>query len=88
MFRHALKNALLPVITIMGPLLAATLTGALVVESFFAIPGLGKYFIISISNRDYPVVMGVYLVFGALVIVLNAVVDIMYAWVDPRIRLE
>jgi len=88
MFGHALRNAILPVLTILGPLFAATLTGALVVEQIFAIPGLGKYFITSIGNRDYPVVMGVYLLFGLLVIVMNALVDILYAWADPRIRLE
>ncbi len=88
MFRHVLKNALLPVLTVFGPLFAYTLTGTLVVEQIFAIPGLGSYFITSISNRDYPVVMGVYLLYGLLVIVLNALVDILYAWIDPRIRLH
>ncbi len=88
MFRHVLKNALLPVLTVFGPLFAYTLTGTLVVEQIFAIPGLGSYFITSISNRDYPVVMGVYLLYGLLVIVLNALVDILYAWIDPRIRLN
>ncbi|MGA1598107.1 MAG: ABC transporter permease [bacterium] len=86
--RHVLRNALLPVLTILGPLFAYTLTGTLVVEQIFSIPGLGSYFITSISNRDYPVVMGVYLLYGLLVIVLNTLVDILYAWADPRIRLE
>ena len=88
MFQHVLKNALLPVLTILGPLFAVTLTGTLVVEKIFAIPGLGKYFFSSIGNRDYPVVMGVYLLFGMLVIVMNTIVDILYAAIDPRIRLE
>ncbi len=86
--QHALRNALLPVLTIMGPLLAYLLTGTLVVEEIFAIPGLGSYFITSISNRDYPVVMGIYLLYGFLIILMNTLVDILYAWADPRIRLE
>lgn len=88
MFRHALRNALLPVLTVLGPLIAFSLTGTLVVEAIFAIPGLGRYFVTSIGQRDYPVVMGVYLLFGAIIIILNAVVDALYALVDPRIRLE
>ncbi len=88
MFRHVLRNALLPVLTILGPLFAVTLTGTLVVEQIFAIPGLGKYFISSIGNRDYPVVMGVYLLFGFLVIAMNTLVDLLYGWIDPRIRLD
>ncbi|MGA0306694.1 MAG: ABC transporter permease, partial [bacterium] len=86
--QHALRNALLPVLTIMGPILAYLLTGTLVVEEIFAIPGLGSYFITSISNRDYPVVMGIYLLYGFLIILMNTLVDILYAWADPRIRLE
>ena len=87
-FNYALRNALLPVLTLSGPLFAMILTGTLVIETMFAIPGIGKYFILSISNRDYPVVMGVYLMFGALIIIMNTIVDILYAWVDPRIRLR
>lgn len=86
-FKYALRNALLPVLSYSGPLIAAVLTGSLVIETIFAIPGIGRYFVLSITNRDYPVVMGVYLVYGAFIIVMNIVVDILYAWADPRIRL-
>ncbi len=86
-FKYALRNALLPVLSYSGPLIAAVLTGSLVIETIFAIPGIGRYFVISITNRDYPVVMGVYLVYGAFIIVMNIIVDILYAWADPRIRL-
>ncbi len=87
MFQHALRNALLPVITVIGPIFAYTLTGTLVIERIFAIPGLGYYFVVSISNRDYPVVVGVYLLLGFVIILMNTIVDILYAIIDPRIRL-
>jgi ABC-type dipeptide/oligopeptide/nickel transport system permease component len=83
--RHALKNAFIPVATILGPLFAALLTGTFVVESIFAIPGMGKYFITSITNRDYPVVMGTTLLYAVFLVLANLVVDITYAYLDPRI---
>jgi len=86
MIRHALKNAFIPVATILGPMFAAITTGSFVVEQIFAIPGLGKYFIVSITNRDYPVVMGVILLYAVFLVVANLVVDITYAFLDPRIR--
>ena len=87
-FVHALRNALIPVVTLLGPLLAVVVTGTFIVEVFFAVPGLGRYYITSIGTRDYPVIMGTSLLFGALIMVMNMLVDILYSWIDPRIRLE
>ncbi len=86
--RHALRNALIPVVTILGPMFAAVLTGLFVVETVFGIPGLGRYFITSITNRDYPVIMGTILLYAIFLVIANVVVDITYAWLDPRIRYE
>ena len=86
--RHALKNALIPVVTIFGPLFAAIITGSFVTETIFAIPGLGEYFVTSIGNRDYPVIMGTILLYVLLLVFSNLFVDITYAFLDPRIRLE
>jgi oligopeptide transport system permease protein len=88
MVKHALKNAFIPVATILGPMFAAVITGSLIVEQIFAIPGLGRYYITSIGNRDYPVIMGVTLLYAILVILANLLVDITYAWLDPRIRFD
>ena len=88
MIKHALRNALIPVITIIGPLFAALITGSMVVEQIFAIPGLGRYFVDSVSGRDYPVIMGTTLLFAALLVISNLIVDISYSWIDPRIRLD
>lgn len=85
---HVLRNAILPVITYLGPLTAAVLTGSLVVEEIFGIPGLGRFFIRSVNNRDYTMVMGVTVFYSALVVMLNFVVDVTYAWLDPRISFE
>jgi ABC-type dipeptide/oligopeptide/nickel transport system permease component len=84
--RHALKNSLIPVATILGPLFAALLTGTFVAELIFGIPGLGKYFVTSITNRDYPVIMGTILLYAILLVLANLLVDIVYAFLDPRIR--
>ena len=86
-FKHALRNSMIPVITYLGPLTAGIVTGGFVVEQTFQIPGLGKYFISSILNRDYPIIMGTTIVLATLVIVMNLVVDIAYTIVDPRISL-
>jgi ABC-type dipeptide/oligopeptide/nickel transport system permease component len=83
---HALKNALIPVVTVIGPMFAALVTGSLIVEQIFAIPGCGKYFVTSITNRDYPVVLGIMLLYALLIIIANLIVDITYSWIDPRIR--
>ncbi len=85
--KHGLKNALLPVITYAGPMFAGLITGSLVIESLFTIPGIGAEFTNSITNRDYTLVMGLTIFFGALVIVMNLVSDIVAAIVDPRIKL-
>lgn len=85
---HALKNAMIPVITVLGPLFAILITGSLVTETIFAIPGLGRYFVTSVTNRDYPVIMGTVLVFAFFVIVANMIVDVIYALLDPRIRYD
>ena len=83
---HALRNSLLPVLTVMGPLTAALLTGSFVVEYVFAIPGMGRFFITAVTDRDYPLIMGVTLVYTALLVTANFLVDLFYAYVDPRIR--
>lgn len=87
-FGHALKNSLIPVITYFGPMLAYIVTGSLVVERIFAVPGIGRAFVSSITNRDYPMVMGTTIVLAVLIVVMNLVSDIMYKIVDPRINLE
>ena len=87
-FGHALKNSLIPVITYFGPMLAYIITGSLVVEKIFAVPGIGRAFINSITNRDYPLIMGTTIVLAALIVTMNLVTDILYKVVDPRITLE
>ncbi len=86
MVRHALKNAFIPVATILGPMFAALVTGTFIIEQIFAIPGMGKYFITSITNRDYPVVMGAILLYAVFLVFSNLGVDITYAFLDPRIK--
>ena len=86
-FKHALRNSLIPVITYLGPLTAGIITGSFVVETTFSIPGLGKYFISSILNRDYPIIMGTTAVLAALIIFMNLLVDVAYKVVDPRITI-
>lgn len=87
-FKHALRNSVIPVLTYLGPLVAFTLTGGFVVETVFNIPGLGRYFIQSISNRDYPIIMGTTIFLASLVVIMNLIVDILYKFVDPRIDLS
>ena len=84
-FKHALRNALIPVITYLGPLTAGIITGGFVAETVFSIPGLGRYFVQSILNRDYPIIMATTIFLASLVIIMNLVVDILYKVVDPRI---
>ena len=88
LFKHALKNALIPVITYFGPMLAYIVTGSLVVEQIFAVPGIGRQFVSSITNRDYPMIMGTTIILATLIVIMNLVSDIMYKIVDPRINLE
>ncbi len=85
---HAMRNALIPVVTVIGPLAAVLLTGTFVVELIFGIPGLGKFFVTSITNRDYMMIMGTVLLYAFFLVFANLVVDILYAWIDPRIRYE
>ncbi|MGM9618745.1 MAG: ABC transporter permease [Oscillospiraceae bacterium] len=87
-FGHALKNSLIPVITYFGPMLAYIVTGSLVVEQIFAVSGIGRAFVNSITSRDYPLIMGTTIVLAALIVVMNLVSDILYKVVDPRITLE
>ena len=87
-FGHALKNSLIPVITYVGPMLAYIVTGSLVVEKIFAVPGIGRAFVNSITGRDYPLIMGTTIVLSVLIVVMNLVSDILYKVVDPRITLE
>jgi ABC-type dipeptide/oligopeptide/nickel transport system permease component len=85
---HALKNSLIPVVTILGPIFAALVTGTFIIESFFGINGLGKHFVQSVGNRDYTLLLGVTLLYSVFLLVANLMVDISYAWLDPRVRFD
>lgn len=87
-YKHALRNALIPVVTYLGPLVAGILTGSFVIEKIFAIPGLGREFVTSIYNRDYMMIMGITIFYSTLLVVCNLIVDLLYAVIDPRIKLE
>ncbi|MEH7275286.1 ABC transporter permease [Neobacillus vireti] len=87
-FKHALRNALLPVVTVLGSLAASILTGTFVIEKIFAIPGMGKYFVDSINNRDFPVIMGTTVFYSAILILMLFLVDLAYGVLDPRIKLH
>ena len=87
-FKHALRNAILPVVTYMGPLLASLMTGSFIIEKIFTIPGLGHEFVGAITSRDYPLIMGTTIFLATFIIVMNVVVDILYAFIDPRIKLK
>ena len=87
-FGHALKNSLIPVITYVGPMLAYIVTGSLVIEQIFAVPCIGRAFVSSITNRDYPLIMGTTIILASLIVIMNMVSDILYKVVDPRITLE
>ena len=86
--KHALCHSLIPVLTVMGPLIAALLTGSFVVEFVFAIPGMGRFFITAVVDRDYPLIMGVTLIYTALLVSANLLVDLLYSYADPRIRAQ
>lgn len=86
--KHALRNAILPVITVLGPITASVLTGAFVVEQIFSIPGLGKFFVTSLQNLDYTMISGTTMFYGAFLIIANFLVDIAYGFIDPRVKLE
>jgi oligopeptide transport system permease protein len=84
--RHALRPVLLPVVSYLGPAAAAVITGSVVIEQIFSVPGIGRFFVTGALNRDYTLVMGVVVFYGALIIVFNFVVDLAYAWLDPRVK--
>jgi oligopeptide transport system permease protein len=84
--RHALRGALLPVISYLGPAAAALMTGSVVIETIFSLPGIGRYFVQAALNRDYTVVMGVVIVFAVLIILLNLIVDLIYGLLDPKVK--
>lgn len=88
LFKHALRNAILPVVTYLGPLTAGILTGGFVIEKIFTIPGMGKFFVESINNRDYPLIMGVTIFYSALLVLMNLIVDLLYGVIDRRIKYE
>ena len=87
-FKHALRNAILPVVTYLGPLLASLMTGSFIVEKIFTIPGLGHEFVGAMSSRDYPLIMGTTIFLATFIIFMNVIVDIAYAFIDPRIKLK
>lgn len=88
LFKHALSNSLIPVLTVLGPLTAGLVTGSFVVEYVFAIPGTGRFFITAVTDRDYPLIMGVTLVYTALLVGANLLVDLLYSFFDPRIKAQ
>jgi len=84
--KHVLKNALIPVVTLLGPMFAAVGTGSFFVESIFRVPGMGRFFVLSMTGRDYPMIMAVVLIYGVFLALMNLVVDLLYGTLDPRIR--
>lgn len=86
--KHQLRNSLLPVITVMGPLVATLLTGTFVIENIFAIPGLGRHYVISIQTLDYPLILGMTIVYSVFLVLMQVVVDLVYGLVDPRIKMR
>ena len=88
LLKHALKNSLIPIVTLLGPIAASLITGSYVVETIYQIPGMGQYFITSVIDRDYPLVMGITLTYGVILILCNLLVDLSYSLIDPRVRLE
>ena len=87
LLKHTLKNSIFPIISVLGPLTAGLVTGSFVIEFIFSIPGMGSFFITAVTNRDYPLIMGVTLVYAVLIVVANIFVDMIYMWLDPRVRL-
>ena len=88
MFKHALKNSIYPIVSVMGPLTAGLVTGSFVIEYIFSIPGMGRFFITAVTNQDYPLIMGVTLVYAVLIVIANTIVDMVYTWLDPRVTLK
>ena len=88
MFKHVLINSIYPIVSVMGPLTAGLVTGSFVIEFIFSIPGMGRFFITAVTNRDYPLIMGVTLVYAVLIVIANLLVDMIYGWLDPRVTLK
>jgi oligopeptide transport system permease protein len=88
MFKHVLINSIYPIVSVMGPLTAGLVTGSFVIEYIFSIPGMGRFFITAVTNRDYPLIMGVTLVYAVLIIIANTLVDLVYGWLDPRVTIK
>lgn len=86
LFKHVLRNSLIPVVTISGPLVAQVLSGSFVIEIIFAVPGIGKHFVQSVTNRDYPLILGVTVVYATMLVLANLIVDLLYVIIDPRIK--
>ncbi|MGH8327966.1 MAG: ABC transporter permease subunit, partial [Steroidobacteraceae bacterium] len=86
--RHALRPILMPVVSFIGPAFAGVLTGSIIIEDVFGLPGIGRYFVTGAINRDYTLVVGITVLYGALIIVCNLLADLCYAWLDPRVRLR
>jgi len=86
--RHALRPTLIPLVSFLGPAIVGLITGSMVVETVFGLPGIGRFFITGALNRDYTLVMGITILYGALIIVFNLLADLCYAWIDPRVRLR
>ncbi|MEQ8600777.1 MAG: ABC transporter permease [Devosia sp.] len=87
LFKHGLRNSLLPVVTVLGPVVANLVTGSFVIEQIFALPGIGRQFVLSITNRDYTAIMGITIFYAAILMVMILIVDLLYVWLDPRIKL-
>lgn len=87
-WKHQIRNAIMPVVTILGPTVAAVLTGTFVIESLFAIPGMGKYYVESVQNNDYSLILGMTVFYGAFLVLCNMIVDILYGVIDPRVRVD
>ena len=87
-YRHLFRNALIPVVTVLGPITAYLITGSFVVEYIYAIPGMGKFFVLAVSNRDYPLIMGITVIYTIVLVLSNLTVDILYTILDPRIRMD
>ena len=88
LLKHVLKNSIYPIVSVMGPLTAGLVTGSFVIEFIFSIPGMGRFFITAVTNRDYPLIMGVTLVYAVLIVTANIIVDMIYGWVDPRVSVK
>lgn len=86
-YKHQIRNAIMPVVTVLGPTVASVLTGTFVIESIFAIPGMGKYYVQSVQNLDYTLILGMTVFYGAFLVIANMIVDILYGMIDPRIRI-